>query len=94
MMINLLNKNMNIFTSQDINWWAEVVCVMNYCGVFISCLDSHSDGTHSPQRNHLWASDVMLQFSKSIPMKKKLIYILEGPRASTFSEDFCFCVNY
>ncbi len=25
---------------------------------FISCLDSHSDGTHSLQRNHWWASDV------------------------------------
>ncbi len=26
--------------------------IMNYCDVFISCLDSHSDGTHSLQRNH------------------------------------------
>ncbi len=24
----------------------------NYCDVFISCLDSHSDGTHSLQRIH------------------------------------------
>ncbi len=31
-----------LFTSQDSNW-----C---YCDVFISCLDSHSDGTHSLQR--------------------------------------------
>ncbi len=30
------------------------------CDVFISCLDSHSDGTHSLQRIHWWASDVML----------------------------------
>ncbi len=35
-----------------------------YCDVFISCLDSHSDGTHSLQRIHWWASDVMLHFSK------------------------------
>ncbi len=27
---------------------------------FISCLDSHSDGTHSLQRIHCWARDVML----------------------------------
>ncbi len=26
--------------------------------IFISCLDSHSDGTHSLQRIHWWASDV------------------------------------
>ncbi len=38
---------------------------VDYCDVFISCLDSHSDGTHSLQRIHWWASDVMLNFSKS-----------------------------
>ncbi len=45
--------------------------LLNYCDVFISCLDSHSDGTHSLQRIHWWASDVMLHFSKSGPMKKQ-----------------------
>ncbi len=44
---------------------------MDYCNVFISCLDSHSDGTHSLQRINWWASDVMLHFSKSVLMKKK-----------------------
>ncbi len=39
--------------------------LVDYCDVFISCLDSHSDGTHSLQRIHLWASDEMLHFSKS-----------------------------
>ncbi len=34
--------------------------VVDYCDVFISCLDSHSDGTHSLLRIHYWASDVML----------------------------------
>ncbi len=38
---------------------------VDYCDVFISCLDSHSDGTHSLQRIHWWASVVMLHFSKS-----------------------------
>ncbi len=38
---------------------------MVYCDVFINCLDSHSDGTHSLQRIHWWASDIMLHFSKS-----------------------------
>ncbi len=41
------------------------------CDVFISCLDSHSDGTHSLQRIHWWASDVMLHFSKSFLIKKQ-----------------------
>ncbi len=28
--------------------------LVDYCEVFISCLDSHSDGTHSLQRIHWW----------------------------------------
>ncbi len=40
--------------------------LVDYCDVFISCLDSHSDGTHSLQRIHCWASDGMLHFSKSV----------------------------
>ncbi len=42
-----------------------ITCII----VFISCLDSHSDGTYSLQRIHWWASDVMLNFSKSVLMK-------------------------
>ncbi len=53
-----------------IDWlmdWSGV----DYCDIFISCLDSHSDGTHSLQRIHCWTSDGMLNFSKSVPMKKQ-----------------------
>ncbi len=32
---------------------------------------SHSDGTHPLQSIHWWASDVMLNFSKSVVMKKQ-----------------------
>ncbi len=39
--------------------------------VFISCFDSHSDGTHSLQMILWGASDVMIHFSKSVPMKKQ-----------------------
>ncbi len=39
--------------------------LVDYCDVFISCLDSHSDGTHSLQSIRCWASDGMLHFSKS-----------------------------
>ncbi len=61
------DKNITIITlfqllsSPDVNWWTGV----DYCYVFISCLDSHSDGTHSLQCIHCWASDEMLHFSKS-----------------------------
>ncbi len=37
------------------------------CDVFISCLNSHSDGTHSLQMIH-WK--VMLNFSKSVLIKE------------------------
>ncbi len=49
--------------------------------VFWSCLDFHSDGTHSQQR---WASYVMLNVSKSVPIKK-LIYIMDD-LMQTFSK--------
>ncbi len=55
-----------------------------YCDVFISCLDSHSDGTHSLQRIHWWASDVMLNFSKSVLMKKQTHLHLGWLRVSRF----------
>ncbi len=48
--------------SDGLEWCGLLV---DYCDVFISCLDSHSDGTHSLQRIHCWASDVMLHLSKT-----------------------------
>ncbi len=64
--------------------------LVDFCAVFISCLDSHSDGTHSLQRIHWWTSDVMLHF----PWRNKLIYILDSLRVSKFSANFHFWVNY
>ncbi len=43
--------------------WCGIL--VDYCDVFISCLDSHSDGTHSLQSIHCWDTDAMLHFSKS-----------------------------
>ncbi len=51
--------------------WCELL--VDYCDVFSSCLDSHSDGTHSLQRIYWWASDGMLHFYKSVPMKKQTL---------------------
>ncbi len=54
---------------------------VDYCDVFISSLDSHSDGTHSLQSNiHCWESDAMLHFSKSDDVT--LVYILDDLRVS------------
>ncbi len=39
-------------------------CGLLWC--FRSCLDSHSDGTHSLQSIHCWANDIMLHFFKSV----------------------------
>ncbi len=57
-------------------------------GCFISCLDSHSDGTHSLQRIHWWASDVMLNFSKSVPMKKRAHLHLGWPEGEYIFSKF------
>ncbi len=43
--------------------WRNWALLVDYCDVFISCLNSHSDGTHSLQRTH--SLDVWM---------KKLIY--------------------
>ncbi len=50
--------------------WSGVDC-LSIIVMFISCLDSHSDGTHSLQSIHWWASDVQLHFSRSVLMKKQ-----------------------
>ncbi len=49
------------FTRCKLMDWSGVY----YCDVFISCLDSHSDSTHSLQSIHWWTSDAMLHFSTS-----------------------------
>ncbi len=62
---------------------------VDYCDVFISCLDSRSDGTHSLQRIHCWASESMLHFSKSDEETNSYLWWPEGEH--TFSK---WMVNY
>ncbi len=70
-------SKMQLFTSQDINltFFTSFGLLVDYCNVFISCLDSHSDGTHSLQMIHWGASDVMLHFSISVPMKQTHLHL-------------------
>ncbi len=63
---------------------------VDYCDAFISCLDSHSDGTHSLQSIHWWDTDAVLQ----IWWRKKLIYISDGLRESKYLANVHFWVNY
>ncbi len=52
------------FSLQDVKWWTGVwITVM-----FLSAVWTYYDGTHSL---HWWASDAMLNFSTSIPVKKQ-----------------------
>ncbi len=54
-------------TRHELMDWSGV----DYCNVFFSCLDSYSDGTHSLQKIHWGATDVMQHLSKSVLMKKQ-----------------------
>ncbi len=55
-----------LLSSPDVNWWTGVVwIIVDYCDVFISCLDSHSDGTHSLQSIHCLDTDAVTHFYKS-----------------------------
>ncbi len=67
-----------------------------WCGLlwcFISCLDSHSDGTHSLQMIQC-VSDVMLNFSKSVPMKKQTQIHIGWPKGKYIFSKCSFLVNY
>ncbi len=65
------------FTRHKLMDWS---CV-DYCNVLYSCLDSHSDGTHSLQRIHWSASDEKLNLFRC---RNKLINILDGLRVRIF----------
>ncbi len=78
---------MQIFTSRDIHWWTGVVWIT--CGLlwfFISCLDSHSDGTHSLQRIHWQASDTFLQICSD---KETALLLYVHTRYNLFAHSSC-----
>ncbi len=63
-----------LYSSQSVN----VGLLVDYCDVFTSCLDSHSDGTHSLQ---IW-------------WRNKLIYILDGLNGTTFIFQYIFIFGW
>ncbi len=66
------------------------VLLVDYCDVFISCLDSHSDGTHSLQRIYWWASAVMLNFTQSGLLKTQAHLHLGWPAGEQNFSKFSF----
>ncbi len=71
------SSSVNVLWSERHLW--NIDCLLFY--FFISCLDSHSDGTHSLERIHWWASDVIVKISPNLfQLRNKLIYILSGLR--------------
>ncbi len=66
------------------------VLLVDCCDVFISCLNFLSDGTHSLQRIHWWASDVML----NVFFLSQLLFLLcfSWPITSDLSALFVECV--
>ncbi len=69
LMLDLFLTNLHRLASQDIKWWTGLL--VDYCFVLISCLDSHSDGTHSLQRIHWYC----LIFPNLFRWRNKLFYI-------------------
>ncbi len=69
--------------------WTGVVWIV----MCLSVVWTHSDGTHSLQRIQWWTGDEMLNFSKSV-LIKKLFYILDGLRVSNFKENVNSWVKY
>ncbi len=63
-------------------------CELLWC--FISCLDSHSDGTHSLQSIHLWASDGYVSLNV-LPWRNKRICIFNS---QLNFRSFHFGMNY
>ncbi len=79
-----------LFALQDFTWWTGVV--WNIVMFLISCLDSHSDGTHSL---HSWVSHKKLHFSKFVVMKKQIHLHLEWPGGgNTFSTTFWWTTSF
>ncbi len=64
---------------------------------FFDTKSKNSDGTHSLQRIHRWASDAVLHFSKSVFMKKRqtlLALVTGGSTQCSSSSIINECVNY
>ncbi len=90
-MMDLFLTNMQLFTSQDFNWWTGAVWIT--CGL-LWCF-YHLFGL-SFWRHPLtwWSSNVMLHFSKSVLMNKQTRVHLGWPEGEYTFNKLKFWVNY
>ncbi len=65
-------------------WLTRIL--MDHFDVFISCLDSHSDGTHSLHRIHWRASDLTLHFFVSLFTRKPSYSLIRRCLTDSFPE--------
>ncbi len=66
---------MDTFVTSNLSLHETLIDALESCGLLVDyrdvfSLDFHSDGTHSLHSIHWWANDVVLNFSKSVLMKK------------------------
>ncbi len=78
------------FTRHKLMYWSDVDYLWIIVMFLISCLDSHSDGTHSLQRIHWKVSDAMLNFLLSVQMVKKTHLYLGWPEGEYILSTFIF----
>ncbi len=90
LILNLLQTCTFLFHMMLIDGLESCGLLVDYCDVFISCLESHSEGTHSLQRIHWWASDVMLNLCKSVLMKKQTYLHVGWPEGEYIFSIFSF----
>ncbi len=64
----------NTAFTQDVNRWPGIMRIT--CDVFISCLGSYFDGTHSLQRIQWWTCSVTINFLKSQSHEHLTFYII------------------
>ncbi len=74
--------------------WSCVDFLWNIVMFFISCLDSHSHGTHSLQMTYWWVSDVMIHLFKSFLMKMQTHLHLVYPETEWIFSKYTFLANY
>ncbi len=79
--MDLFLTNMQRLSSQDINWWTEVVWIT--CGL-LWCCDGSAVWTLILTAPIQCRGSIGEQVTKSVPIKKQLIYILDDLRVSNF----------
>ncbi len=76
----------------NVNWLTGVKSIANYCDVY-SCLNFHSDGTHSLMRIYWWASDVMLNSQMNPLWWRNIFQLIVTFRWTIALNLFCLCLE-